>query len=92
MDALIRIGWLLAFLSGNVALGDAAHIWVETELIAGEIESSPLREQGRVGGRKGLRCSVSALVTQFRDGRTLPESSAADASLKYLMSAIANRD
>ena len=41
MDVLKRIDRLRAFLSGNVILGDAAHIWVEAELVAGEIESSP---------------------------------------------------
>jgi hypothetical protein len=41
MDVLNRIDRLRALLSGNVTLGDAAHIWVEAEPIAGEIESSP---------------------------------------------------
>ena len=41
MDVLNRIDRLRAFLSGNVTLGHGAHIWVEAELIAGEIESSP---------------------------------------------------
>ena len=75
MDILNRIDRLRAFLSGNVTLGDAAHIWVEA--IAGEIESSPCASKDELAAVKDLRCGVSAVVTQFRDGRTLPDSSAA---------------
>jgi hypothetical protein len=92
MDVLNRIDRLRAFLSGNVTLGDAAHLWVEAELIAGEIESSPCASKDELAAVKDLRCGVSAFVTQFRDGTTLPDSSAADTSLNYLKSAIANRD
>jgi hypothetical protein len=92
MDVLNRINRLRAFLSGNVTLGDAAHIWVEAELIAAEIESSSCASKGELAAVRDLRSSVSAFITQFRGGRTLPDSSAADTSLKYLKSAIANRD
>jgi hypothetical protein len=46
MDVLNRIDRFRAFLSENVTLGDAALIWVEAELIAGEIETSPCASNG----------------------------------------------
>jgi hypothetical protein len=90
MGILERIDRLRALLSGNVALGDAAHLWVEAELIAAEIERSPQATQGELKAAQELRSGISGLVAQLREGG-LFQSEGVSTCLGYLRSAAESR-
>jgi hypothetical protein len=85
MGILERIDRLRALLSGNVALGDAAHLWVEAELIAAEIERGSQATQGELKAAQELRSGISALVAQLREGG-LSQSDDVSTCLGYLRS------
>jgi hypothetical protein len=91
IDLLERIGQLHAFLSGNATLADAAHLWVEAELVAGEIERNPPVSKEEAKAAQDLRDGVSSFIAQMRNHEASPDSSAACASLDFLKSAIEHR-
>lgn len=71
INLLERIDQLHAFLSGNTTLADAAHLWVEAELVADEIERSPLAGKEEATAAQDLRDGVSSLlpkcaITRYR--------------------------
>ncbi|GLS28375.1 hypothetical protein [Neomesorhizobium albiziae] len=91
IDLLERINRLHAFLSGNATLTDAAHLWVEAELVAGEIERSPFAAKEEITAAQDLRDGVSSFIAQMRNDDVLPDSGRACASLRILKSAIERR-
>jgi hypothetical protein len=91
INLLERIDRLHAFLSGNATLADAAHLWVEAELVAGEIARSPLASKEEAMAAQDLRGGVSSFIAQMRNHEVSPDPSAACASLDFLKSAIEHR-
>jgi hypothetical protein len=91
INLLERIDQLHAFLSGNATLADAAHLWVEAELVAGEIERNPPVSKEEAKAAQDLRDGVSSFIAQMRNHEASPDSSAACASLDFLKSAIKHR-
>jgi hypothetical protein len=78
-------------LSGGATLTDAAHLWVEAELVASEIERSPFASKEEATAAQDLRDGVSSLIAQMRNHDVSPDAGPACASLGVLKSAIEGR-
>lgn len=76
---------------GNATLTDAAHLWVEAELVAGEIERSLLASKEEATAAQELRDGVSSFIEQLRNNDASPDSDPACASLGFLKSAVEHR-
>jgi hypothetical protein len=77
--------------SGNATLTDAACLWVEAELVASEIERSPLAAKEEATAAQDLRDGVSSFIAQMRDDDMSPDPGPACTSLRVLKSAIEQR-
>jgi hypothetical protein len=82
-----RIKDFRAFLAERITLSDAAKLWVQAELVVGEVERNPLATSGELQAATELRRSINAAIVGLRQGDGSPHISAARVALSYLESA-----